>query len=132
MTFIWKIYICYTSKKYTGKNCAARDTMHKISAIITYFEISSQFVCSTLRYWLSRTRPNIGGHYFHTWCPYVNPIKQKQTTNKIRATTDTMRENNKNLSAVAWWVILNSQDLFQSIVSFMILKFMILKLFEEC
>ena len=32
--------------------------------------------------------------------------------NKIRATADTMCENDENLLAVAWWVILNSLDLF--------------------
>ena len=32
--------------------------------------------------------------------------------NKIRPTTDTMREDNDHLLAVAWWVILNSLDLF--------------------
>ena len=30
----------------------------------------------------------------------------------MRATTDTMHENNDHLLAGAWWVILNSPDLY--------------------
>ena len=63
----------------------------------------------------------IGGHYFHAWCPYVRPKKQKHAAtltlvpeNKIRATTDTMCEDNDHLLVVAWWVILNSLDLYFS------------------
>ena len=66
----------------------------------------------------------IGGLYFHTWCPYVRTsvtktkketrynAKRQRPVNKIRATTDIMREIIDNLLAVAWWVILNSTDLF--------------------
>ena len=43
----------------------------------------------------------IGGHYFHTWCPYVrtsvrhkNENALQRPENKIRATKKTMRENN--------------------------------------
>ena len=48
----------------------------------------------------------IGGHY-RTWCPSVRPSQIQE-----RATTDTMRENNENLLAGVWWVILNSLDFF--------------------
>ena len=48
----------------------------------------------------------IGGHYFHARCPYVR-TSQKQ----IRATSDTMHENNDHLLlAGAWWVTLKSPD----------------------
>ena len=58
----------------------------------------------------------IGGHYFHTWCPYVTKTNKRATTLTsiwpVNKTTDVLRENNENLLAVAWWVILNSPDLF--------------------
>ena len=47
--------------------------------------------------------------------PSVRPSfrpSQKQRQDKILATTGAMRENNENLLAVAWWVILNSLDSF--------------------
>ena len=37
--------------------------------------------------------------------------KQEKRKDKILATTGAMSENNENLLAVAWWVILNSPDL---------------------
>ena len=40
-----------------------------------------------------------GDHYLRTWC---TSIRHK---NKIHAAKDTMRENNENLLAGAWWVI---------------------------
>ena len=66
----------------------------------------------------------IGGHYFHTWCPYVRTSvrpyvrtsvrpKNKNALQRLRKICDTMgakREINENLLAVAWWVILNSPD----------------------
>ena len=46
----------------------------------------------------------IGGHYFHTLCPYVHTfvcLKNKNTpqrpANKLQAKTDTMRENNDHI-----------------------------------
>ena len=48
----------------------------------------------------------IGGHYFHTGCPYV------RHKNKTHATTDTMCVDNDYLLAVAWWVTLKSPDLY--------------------
>ena len=51
----------------------------------------------------------------------VRPYVRKKTRcnanvgareNKIRAKTDTMCEDNDHLLAMAWWVILNSLDLF--------------------
>ena len=50
----------------------------------------------------------LGGHYFHTWCPSV---RHKNTKTRYNARVNTMRENNENLLAGAWWVILNSPDL---------------------
>ena len=47
----------------------------------------------------------IGGHYFHALCPSVTKIK-------MRATKDTMCENDDHLLAGAWWVTLKSSDLF--------------------
>ena len=52
----------------------------------------------------------LGGHYFHAWCTSVRP-SQKQK----RSTADTMCEDNDRLLAVAWWVILNSLNLFTSV-----------------
>ena len=59
----------------------------------------------------------IGGHYFHSGCPYVRP-SQKQ----IRTTTDTiMHENNDHLLAGAWWVTLKSPDLYYVSISLVII-----------
>ena len=57
----------------------------------------------------------IGGHHFHTWCPYVhhkNRNALQRSENKMLATKNTMRENNDHLLAGAWWVTLKSPDLF--------------------
>ena len=56
------------------------------------------------------------GHYFQTWCPSVRHNNKKvlqRPENKIRITKDTRRENNDHLLAGAWWVTLESPDLFK-------------------
>ena len=54
--------------------------------------------------------------FTHGVCPHVRPSQKQenvlQRQDKILATTGAMSENNENLLAVAWWVILNSPDLF--------------------
>ena len=50
----------------------------------------------------------IGGHYIRTWCPCV----RTSVTKRKRDATDTMRENNEYFLAGAWWVILNSLNLY--------------------
>ena len=44
---------------------------------------------------------------------FTHAVSVRRSQNKIRATTDTISENNKNLLAGgAWWVILNSLDFY--------------------
>ena len=45
--------------------------------------------------------------------------------NKIRATAGTMHKNNETLLAGAWWVILNSPDLFVTYVSYLSSQFFV-------
>ena len=52
----------------------------------------------------------LGAHYFQTWCPSVRPSQKQRYNGNVK--TKYMRENNEYLLAVAWWVILNSPDLF--------------------
>ena len=49
----------------------------------------------------------IGGHYFHTWCPYVRPKNKKALQFRVPCVLI-----NGHLLAVAWRVIFNSLDLF--------------------
>ena len=62
----------------------------------------------------------MGGHYIHTWCPYGSVLPKNNIAlqcyrqgllKKIRSMTDTMLDNNEN-QAVAYWVNLNSPDLY--------------------
>ena len=52
----------------------------------------------------------IGGHYFHAWCPSVTKTNMhcyanvSCPENKMRATKETMDENNDYLLTGAWWV----------------------------
>ena len=70
----------------------------------------------------------IGGHYFHTWCPYVRPSQKWKC-----ATKDTMRENNDHLLAEAWWVTLKSCIfLFLTLQTFGVLFFCTLHTSTKC
>ena len=65
----------------------------------------------------------IGGHYFHTGCPYVSPFIHPSVTKTqtrynastgARKTKHVLRRtrlDNDHLLAVAWWVTLKSPDL---------------------
>ena len=55
----------------------------------------------------------LGGHYFRIGCPYVHLSARTYASVRPSVTKQytRMRENNENLLAVAWWVILNSLGL---------------------
>ena len=47
----------------------------------------------------------------------VTKTNKRATKDPVNKTTDTMRKNNENLLAVAWWVILNSPDLYAVLIA---------------
>ena len=54
----------------------------------------------------------IGGHYFHTWCPSVRHKNKLVITLPSKSGKQNNENNeNENLLAVTWWVILISPDL---------------------
>ena len=62
---------------------------------------------SDLLYWPTKSRPR-----WPLFSHNVSVCLSVRHKNKIRVTTDAMHESNEKLLAGAWWVILNSLDLF--------------------
>ena len=101
----------------TCRDCGSAEWINKPSSVIIFLLKFCSFcrgVCK-FSFFLNfnprtpkhKPKPSLkSGFYFLWWCPFVRP------KNKIRATTDTMHENDDHLLAVAWWVILNSPDLY--------------------